>query len=200
MTNERNPWTRVSSRRVYENEWIVLREDQVIRPDGNAGIYGVVEMRNWAIGAIPLTEDGDTFLVGQYRYTLDRYSWEIPEGGGSPTASPMESARRELLEETGISADRWTYLGEAHLSNSVTNEVGCAFLAEGLTFGQAAPDGTEELRVRRLPFAEAVGMALSGEITDSLSIVGLLRAKHYLDSGRGWRAIAPSFPGFGQIR
>lgn len=200
MTNERNPWTRVSSRRVYENEWIVLREDQVIRPDGNAGIYGVVEMRNWAIGAIPLTEDGDTFLVGQYRYTLDRYSWEIPEGGGSPTASPMESARRELLEETGISAERWTYLGEAHLSNSVTNEVGCAFLAEGLTFGQAAPDGTEELRVRRLPFAEAVGMALSGEITDSLSIVGLLRAKHYLDSGRGWRAIAPSFPGFGQIR
>lgn len=200
MTNERNPWTRVSSRRVYENEWIVLREDQVIRPDGNAGIYGVVEMRNWAIGAIPLTEDGDTFLVGQYRYTLDRYSWEIPEGGGSPTASPMESARRELLEETGISADRWTYLGEAHLSNSVTNEVGCAFLAEGLTFGQAAPDGTEELRVRRLPFAEAVGMALSGEITDSLSIVGLLRAKHYLDLGRSWRAIAPSFPGFGQIR
>jgi 8-oxo-dGTP pyrophosphatase MutT (NUDIX family) len=197
MDESRNPWTRLGSRQVYANDWIRLREDRVIRPDGQAGIYGVVEMRSWAIGAIPLTPEGDTFLVGQYRYTLDQYSWEIPEGGGSPSDSPLESARRELLEETGIAAARWTFLGEAHLSNSVTTELGCAFLAEDLTFGPAAPDGTEELRVRRLPFAEAVAMALRGEITDSLSIIGLLRAKHFLDSGRRWTPVARAFPEFG---
>jgi 8-oxo-dGTP pyrophosphatase MutT (NUDIX family) len=192
-----NPWRRLSSRPIYENPWIKVREDQVIRPDGNPGIYGVVEFQHWAIGVVPLADNGDTFLVGQYRYTLDLYSWEIPEGGGSPAVSPLESAQRELLEETGISAARWTYLGEAHLSNSVTTEVGCVFLAEELTFGRARPDGTEELRLWRLPFDEAVRLALSGEISDALAIIGLLRAKHYLDSGRTWRPIERSFPGLG---
>jgi 8-oxo-dGDP phosphatase len=196
---EGNPWVREGSREVYENPWIRVREDRVIRPDGEPGIYGVVEMKRWAIGVVPLTEEGETFLVGQYRYSLDLYSWEIPEGGGSPSLPPLESARRELREETGIDADRWTYLGEAHLSNSVTNEVGCVFLAEGLTFGEAEPEGTEQLRVWRLPLADAIEMAMSGEISDSLSIIGLARAHHYLRSP-GWEPIERSFPGLGRAR
>jgi 8-oxo-dGTP pyrophosphatase MutT (NUDIX family) len=198
LVTEENPWTRLSSRPIYTNPWIHVREDQVIRPDGNPGIYGVVELQNWAIGVVPLTDDGDTFLVGQYRYTLDVYSWEIPEGGGPKTETPLAAAQRELREETGITAERWAYLGEAHLSNSVSDEVGCVFLAEGLTFGEAEPDGTEDLRIRRLPFAEAVEMALSGEISDALAIIGLLRADHYLRTGRGWQPIARTFPGLGR--
>src|SRR5690349_16648205 len=107
-----NPWRRLSTRPIYENPWIKVREDQVIRPDGNPGIYGVVEFQSWAIGVVPLTEDGDTFLIGQYRYTLDQYSWEIPEGGGAKTETPLEAAQRELREEAGITASTWTYLGE----------------------------------------------------------------------------------------
>ena len=198
MEPTRSPWTRRASRVVYDNPWIRVRDDRVIRPDGQPGVYGVVEMKSWAVGIVPLTDDGDTFLVGQYRYTLDLYSWEIPEGGASKLATPLDSARRELREETGIAAARWTYLGEAHLSNSVTDEVGCVFLAEGLAFGDAEPEETEELRVRRLPFAEAVAMALVGEISDALAVIGLLRADRYLRDGRSWQPIERSFPGLGR--
>jgi 8-oxo-dGTP pyrophosphatase MutT (NUDIX family) len=194
---EGNPWRTLSTRLIYENPWIKVREDQVIRPDGNPGIYGVVELQNWAIGVVPLTEDGDTFLVGQYRYTLGFYSWEIPEGGGAKTETPLQAAQRELREETGITAATWTYLGEAHLSNSATDEAGCVFLAEGLTMGEAEPDGTEQLGLRRVPFQEAVRMALTGEISDALAVVGLLRADHFLRSGRAWAPIERSFPGLG---
>ena len=198
MEPTRSPWTRRASRVVYDNPWIRVRDDRVIRPDGQPGVYGVVEMKSWAVGIVPLTDDGDTFLVGQYRYTLDLYSWEIPEGGASKLATPLDSARRELREETGIAAARWTYLGEAHLSNSVTDEVGCVFLAEGLAFGDAEPEETEELRVRRLPFAEAVAMALVGEISDALAVIGLLRAHRYRRDSRSWQPIERSFPGLGR--
>jgi 8-oxo-dGTP pyrophosphatase MutT (NUDIX family) len=193
-----SPWRRLSSRRIYANPWIAVREDQVIRPDGNPGIYGVVEFQNWAVGVVPLTEDGDTFLVGQYRYTLGFYSWEIPEGGGAKTETPLASAQRELREETGLTAARWTYLGEAHLSNSATDEAGCVFLAEDLTPGEAEPEGTEELRLWRLPLEEAVRMAQTGEISDALAIIGLLRADQYLRSGCAWTPIERSFPGLGR--
>jgi len=196
--SERNPWRRLSTRPIYENPWIKVREDQVIRPDGNPGIYGVVEFQHWAIGVVPLADNGDTFLVGQYRYTLDLYSWEIPEGGGTKAETPLESAQRELREETGISAARWTYLGETHLSNSATDEVGCVFLAEDLTIGEAEPDGTEELGLQRVPLEHAVQMALSGEISDALAVIGLLRADHFLRSGRSWQPIERSFPGLGR--
>jgi 8-oxo-dGTP pyrophosphatase MutT (NUDIX family) len=192
------PWRRLSTRPIYSNPWIEVREDQVIRPDGNPGIYGVVEFQSRAIGVVPLAENGDTFLVGQYRYTLGSYSWEIPEGGGAKTETPLEAAQRELREEAGIMAARWTYLGEAHLSNSATDEVGCVFLAEDLTLGEAEPDGTEDLQLRRLPFEEAVQMALSGEISDALAVIGLLRADQYLKSGRSWQPIERSFPGLGR--
>jgi 8-oxo-dGTP pyrophosphatase MutT (NUDIX family) len=198
MESSQNPWQRRASRQVYENPWIRVREDKVIRPDGQPGIYGVVEFKTWALGIVPVTPEGDTFLVGQYRYTLGLYSWEIPEGGGSPLATPLEGAQRELEEETGISAAGWTYLGEAHLSNSATDEVGCIFLAEELSFGEARPEGTEQLRLRRLPLADAFRMAMTGEISDALAIVGLARAYHYLQSGRSWQPIERSFPGFGR--
>jgi 8-oxo-dGTP pyrophosphatase MutT (NUDIX family) len=173
-----------------------LREDQVTRPDGQPGLYGVVEFRNRAVGVVPVTADGDTFLVGQWRYPLGAYSWEIPEGGAPLDEPLLEAARRELIEETGITAQRWTYLGELSTSNSCTNELGCVFLAEDLKFGTAAPDGTERLQVRRLPLREAYEMAMTGEISDGLAIIGLARAWKHLHGG-GVRPVARSFPGFG---
>lgn len=192
-----NPWTREDSRVVYENPWISVREDRVIRPDGQPGIYGVVDFRNRAIGVVPVTPEGDTFLVGQYRYPLGAYSWEIPEGGGPLHESLLEAAQRELREETGITAGRWTYLGELATSNSVTSELGCVFLAEELSFGAAEPEGTEQLAVLRLPLAEAFEMAMTGEISDGLAIIGIARAYHYLQHGRGLKPIERSFPGLG---
>jgi 8-oxo-dGTP pyrophosphatase MutT (NUDIX family) len=192
-----NPWQVRDTKVVYENPWIRVREDAVIRPDGHPGIYGVVEFRNWAIGVVAVSEEGDTFLVGQHRYPLGQYSWEIPEGGGPIDEPPLASAQRELREETGITAARWTYLGELALSNSVTNELGCVFLAEDLTFGNAEPEGTEQLEIRRVPLALAHQMAMTGEISDGLAIVGIARAWHYLQSGRSVSAYERSFKGLG---
>jgi 8-oxo-dGTP pyrophosphatase MutT (NUDIX family) len=154
-------------------------------------------MNSWAVGVIPLTDDGETLLVGQYRYTLDAYSWEIPEGGGATSDTLLVSARRELVEETGVSASRWSYLGEVHTSNSVTDESGVIFVAEGLSFGQPRPDGTERLQLWRLPLAEAVDLADRGEISDSLSVIGLLRVDRWLQSGRQTRYVRRSFAELG---
>lgn len=195
MDEVQNPWIRLRSRRVYSNNWIELREDDVTRPDGQPGIYGVVQFKSWAVGVVPLTSDGQTVLVGQYRYPLDLYSWEIPEGGAPKGESPLDGAQRELREETGLDARTWTYLGEAHLSNSTTDETGCTFLAEDLTSGVAEPEGTEKLQLRWLPFEQACDMALSGEISDALSIIALLRARHYLESGRRWQPRCRTWPG-----
>ena len=181
MSEYGNPWRVRGSRRIYQNPWIAVREDHVIRPDGKDGIYGVVEFQSFALGVVPVTEDGDTFLVGQWRYPLGLYSWEIPEGGGALHLPPLVSAQRELAEETGITAHTWTDLGLFHLSNSVTDEAGRVFLAQGLTLGKAEPEGDEVLTVRRLPLSEAYNMALSGEITDGVSIIGLARAVRFLE-------------------
>jgi 8-oxo-dGTP pyrophosphatase MutT (NUDIX family) len=173
-------WQTVGSREVYVNPWIRVREDHVLRPDGKPGIYGVVEFQNYALGIIPVADNGDTWLVGQWRYPLGLYSWEIPEGGGALSVPLLESARRELAEETGLTAAQWTDLGSFHLSNSVTNEAGQIFLAQDLTIGQAKPEGDEVLAIRRLPFQEALDMAMDGRITDGVSIIGLARAAHAL--------------------
>ena len=175
-----NPWRTRGSREVYVNPWIRVREDHVIRADGRDGIYGVVEFQNYALGVVPVTDDGDTFLIGQWRYPLGLYSWEIPEGGGPLPLPPLESARRELVEEAGLTAASWTDLGLFHLSNSVTNEVGRIFLAQDLTFGEPAPEGDEVLALRRLPLLEAHAMAMDGRITDGVSIIGLARAMRFL--------------------
>lgn len=176
----RNPWKTVGSRRIYQNPWIGVREDHVIRADGKPGIYGVVEFQSYALGIVPVTDEGETILVGQWRYPLGLYSWEIPEGGGALTRPPQESAQRELAEETGITAATWTDLGLFHLSNSVTNEEGRVYLAQDLTFGEAEPEGDEVLIVQRLPLREACAMAMDGRITDGVSIIGLTRAMNYL--------------------
>lgn len=173
---EATPWSLLGSREIYVNPWIRVREDQVIRADGKPGIYGVVEFQNHAIGIVPVTSELETFIVGQWRYPLDLYSWEIPEGGGALDVPELESAKRELQEETGITAEHWTDLGPLHLSNSVTNEDGRVFLAQDLHFGDARPEGDEVLRMQRVPLMDAYAMAMDGRITDGLSIIGLARA------------------------
>lgn len=168
---EENPWQTISSRESYDNPWIKVRHDDVIRPDGQLGIYGVVHFKNRAIGVLPIDAEGCTWLVGQYRYTLHEYSWEIPEGGGPLDEAPLAAAQRELLEETGLVAKHWELLGRAHLSNSVSDEEALYYLATGLTEGEAQPEGTERLQIRRVLFAEALRMVQSGEITDALSVL-----------------------------
>jgi 8-oxo-dGTP pyrophosphatase MutT (NUDIX family) len=167
-----NPWRMLGSRRVYENPWISVREDSVIRPDGEPGIYGVVHYKNTAVGVLPVEGD-HVYLVGQYRYPLERYSWEIPEGGCPEDEEPLEAARRELKEETGFEARSWSRLGEAFLSNSVADEYAVWFLATDLVPGEAHNEGTEVIGVRRVPLPEAVAMAMDGRITDALSILAL---------------------------
>jgi 8-oxo-dGTP pyrophosphatase MutT (NUDIX family) len=178
-----NPWTRRGTRLVYDNPWITVREDEVIRPDGQPGIYGVVHFKHRAVGVLAVEEDGSIWLVGQYRYPLEAYSWEIPEGGCSETETPEAAAARELREETGLVAGRLERLGVMHLSNSVSDEWGVVFRATGLTSGSADPEGSERLDVKRVAFREAMAMLERGEITDSLSVMALLRES--IDRSRG---------------
>lgn len=166
---DHNPWQTRSSRLIYENPWIALTECQVLTPAGKPGIYGVVHFHHQAVGVVPY-EAGYIWLVGQYRYPLKQYSWEIPEGGGASHESPLEAAKRELKEETGLAAAHYQPLLEMHLSNSVSDEWGIVYLATGLTQGQATPEDTEELRVRRVSLEEAYAEVEARHITDSLSV------------------------------
>lgn len=168
-----NPWTTKKVAVPYENPWIRVEHREVITPGGSDGIYGLVRYKNHAVGVVPVDREGYTYLVGQYRYALDQYSWEIPEGGCPLGTDTLETAKRELEEETGLSALSWERLLEFHLSNSVSDEWGVAYLARDLTRGTADPEDTEELRLRRLPLREAIAMTLDGRITDALSILAL---------------------------
>lgn len=173
----KNPWQTLFEKRVYDNPWISLTEYQIINPGGGAGIYGKVHFKNLAIGIIVLDENFDTWLIGQYRYPLDQYSWEIPEGGGPLNEDPLRSAQRELLEETGITAKNWTEIQRLHLSNSVSDELAIIYLARDLSFGEPSPEETEQLIIRKLPFNEAFNMVMNGEITDSLSVAAIFKVK-----------------------
>ncbi len=175
-----NPWQTLSSALQYQNPWISVREDQVLNPSGGQGIYGVVTMKNLALGIVPVDTEGNTWLVGQYRYPLNEYSWEIPMGGGPVESDILESAQRELREETGLSAARWTRIARLHTSNSVTDEEGFVFLAEDLTPGETEPEPTEDLRLWKLPLAQAVQMVMDDRITDAVSVAGLLKAERVL--------------------
>jgi 8-oxo-dGTP pyrophosphatase MutT (NUDIX family) len=169
------PWIRRSRRVAYENAWITIWHDEVTRPDGAPGIYGVVHFANLAAGVLALDDSDRVLLVGQHRYALDAYSWEIPEGGVPAGESPVDGARRELLEETGVEATDWRELARVDLSNSVSDELAVLFVATGLSHGDATPDGTEQLDIRWLPFAEVLRMTLDGRITDAMTVVAVER-------------------------
>ena len=169
------PWRRRTRRVGYENPWITIWHDEVDRPDGSPGIYGVVHFANLAVGAVVLDDADQVLLVGQHRYTLDAYSWEVPEGGVPADESALDGARRELLEETGVIAEGWRELARFHLSNSVSDEAGVVFTARAVSHGQATPDPTEDLAVRWLPFEEALAMIADGRITDAITIIGIQR-------------------------
>jgi 8-oxo-dGTP pyrophosphatase MutT (NUDIX family) len=179
----KNPWQTLRSQVVYDNPWIRVTHNDVLNPNGKPGIYGVVHYKHIAIAIVPLDEDDNTWLVGQYRYTLGQYSWEVPEGGGKFDVPPLLSAQRELLEETGISARTWIEAGELHLSNSVTDERGLVFVAKDLSFGEAEPEDTEKLLLRKLPFDEAIDMIFRGEITDALAVAALLKVNLMKERG-----------------
>jgi len=183
MTHRRGPWQVHDTRTVYENPWLRLEESDVTRPDGQPGLYGVVGFANIAIAILPLFEDGTTVLVGQHRFPHDRYSWEIPEGGGPLDVPPLDSAKRELKEETGLSAAHWREILQMDLSNSVTDERAVGYIATGLAQGEAEPEGTEELLTRRLPFREALHEAMNGTIRDALTVAMLLRAYYMACEG-----------------
>ena len=180
----KNPWKKIGTKHIYENDWICLDEDQVINVSGSKGIYGKVHFKNKALGIIPLDQNFNTWIVGQYRYPLDEYSWEIPMGGGPIHVDVLDSAKRELKEETGLTANTWTNVMRIHTSNSVTDEEGFVFVAQGLTEGETSFDETEDLTVRKLPFGNVFEMVMNQEITDSLSVAGILKTKWLIDQNR----------------
>ena len=179
----RGPWRVLRTREIYKNPWIRVREDEVLRPDGEPGIYSVVEFQP-AVGIVALTEDEQVYLVGQYRYPTGTYSWEFISGYCEPGENLAAAARRELSEEAGLAATVWTPLGHCEISNSSTDQVGYIYLAQGLTVGAAHPDPTEELALQVVPLAEAVAMALDSRIFDGFTLAGLFRAWHYVRSNR----------------
>ncbi|MBM3410815.1 MAG: NUDIX hydrolase [Bacteroidetes bacterium] len=168
-----NPWKTLSASEVYDNPWIRLTEYQVLNPSGKPGIYGKVHFKNLAIGIVAIDDEGCMGLVGQYRYTIDCYSWEIPEGGGKLDTDPLHSAQRELLEETGLKAGHWEVLLRMHLSNSVTDEYCIVFLATDLQQFAAEPEETEQLRYVMLPLSEVWLRVKSGEITDAITVAAV---------------------------
>ena len=179
-----NPWKITSEKEVYDNPWINLTEYQVINPSGNPGIYGKIHYKNIGIGIIPLDEEMNTYLVGQYRFTLNQYTWEIPEGGGPLGIEPLDSAKRELLEETGLKARNWTEIQRMHLSNSCSDELSIIYLAHGLEQFEAEPEETEQLIVNKVPFEEVYRMVCDGKITDSMAVTGILKVKLMLLEGK----------------
>lgn len=181
---EKNPWVINGEKNIYSNPWISVTEYDVTNPGGGKGIYGKVHFKNSAVGVIVLDESFNTYLVGQFRFPTDCYSWEIPEGGCPEGLDPLESAKRELLEETGLKADNWQLLMNMHLSNSVSDEWAIVYLATGLTQHEAAPEETEQLTVKKLPFEEAWQMVENGTITDSMSVAAIIKTKLLLAGGK----------------
>jgi 8-oxo-dGTP pyrophosphatase MutT (NUDIX family) len=175
MDETKNPWTVLSQSKVYENNWIQLNHHEVLGPSGGASVYGTVHFKNQATGIVPIDENGNVILVGQYRFPLRAYSWEIIEGGGSHSVPALDSAQRELREECGLAANCWREIMQMDLSNSATDEHSTAFLAWNLSEAPGQPDENEELQVARVPFWDAVDRLKRGEIRDAISVAALLR-------------------------
>jgi len=184
MKQTDNPWTIINGEEVYNNNWISLTHYNVINPSGGKGIYGKVHFKNRAIGVVPLDNELNTYLVGQYRFTIDTYTWEIPEGGSPFDEDPLDTAKRELEEETGLRAEEWTELQQMHLSNSVSDEYSYIYLARGLSQHAPMPEETEQLVVKKLPFEEVLKMVEQNIITDSVTIAAVLKVKLMLLDGR----------------
>lgn len=183
MNEKHNPWKILSSHKVYDNKWINVTEYQVLNPSGNKGIYGKVHFKNQAIGIVPLDKEFNTYLVGQYRFTIDEYSWEIPEGGCPFNEKTITAAQRELLEETGLKANKWTKLMNIHTSNSVTDERGEIFLARELSQHTSSPEETEQLAVKKVPLEKVIEMIDEGKITDSITIAAIYKVKLMMLNG-----------------
>lgn len=181
---EKNPWKTLTAEMVYESAWISVTRHEVLNPSGNPGLYSVVHFKNLAIGILPLDREYNTWIVGQYRYPIERYSWEIPEGGGKREVPPLESAKRELKEETGIIADKWTKILEMHLSNSASDEFCILFVAQDLHFEAPEPEDTEQLELKKISFSELYRMVNEGEITDSLTVAAVLKVKLMMMEGK----------------
>lgn len=180
----KNPWQVLAKSDRYDNGWMRVTHHDVLTPAGEPGIYGVVHFKHLAVGVVPVDAEGCTYLVGQYRFPLERYSWEIPEGGGVMGVEARESAERELREETGLYAAQWMKVVECDLSNCLTDERAVLFLAWGLTQGAAAPEPTEQLQVRRLPLLDAFGMVADGTIRDAMSVLALQAVQLLWKDGR----------------
>jgi 8-oxo-dGTP pyrophosphatase MutT (NUDIX family) len=178
-----NPWITKTTETVYESPWIRVSKSDVLNPVGNPATYSVVHFKNLAIGVLPLDKDYNTWLVGQYRYPLGEYSWEIPEGGGKHEDAPVESAKRELKEETGIIANHYEELMRMHLSNSATDELAITFLATGLQFEEAEPEESEVLQIKKLHLGEAFDWVMQGKITDAISVAAIQKAQWLLEKG-----------------
>ena len=168
-------WKTLDSKIIYDNPWITVREDRVKNPGGGENQYAHVHFKNKAIAIVPLDNDRNTWLVGQNRYTLGTYSWEVPMGGAESDETPLAAAKRELKEETGLTAGSWTQVMHLHLSNSITDEEGFVFIAEELSEGEAEFDETEILEIRKLPLVDALEMVNGGEITDAMSVAAILK-------------------------
>jgi len=191
------PWVRGTGREVYDNPWIRVTEFGAVAPTGAPAQYGLVQFKNQALAILPLFDDGTTVLVGQHRLPAGDYSWEIPEGGGPLGTDPLEGAKRELEEETGLQAAEWREVMRAQLSNSVTDEHMVGYIATGLSAapGLHAADATEELEQVRVPFREALEAALSGHLRDMLTVAMLLRAYHMAREGALPAALAQAMIG-----
>lgn len=183
MINEvKNPWKILKSDEVYASPWIEVTKHEVLNPKNNPATYSVVHFKNLAIGIVPLDKDYNTWIVGQYRFPIESYTWEIPEGGGPHGIPPLDSAKRELSEETGIQANKWTLIQEFNTSNSCTDEHCFLYIAQDLSFHEAHPDEEEVLQVKKIPFQKLYEMAISGEITDSLTLIAVYKTKLLIDS------------------
>ena len=177
MIDEGNPWKLTSSEEIYQSPWIKVREDKVITPAGTEGIYSVVEFQNSAVGIVPVDSEGNTWLVGQWRYPLNKYSWEIIEGGCPKGELPEECARRELKEEAGLTAKTLTPFLEMSLSNSSTDDQVIVYLAQGLEIGISEPEDTEDLQLVKMPLTQAFDYVMQGRIHDAISVAALLKLK-----------------------
>lgn len=184
MNEQHNPWQIIDEQEIYSNKWIQLTHYNVINPSGGKGVYGKIHFKNVAVGVVPLDENMNTYLVGQYRFAIDQYSWEIPEGGAPLHEDPLAAAQRELLEETGLKASNWQQVVNMHLSNSVSDEKSVIYVASGLSQHAAMPEETEQLIVKKIPFDEVYQMVQNGTITDSMTVAAILKIKLLLLEGK----------------